>query len=152
MARAWRVLELDFRGYPNPWWPVVIAVASYVNFFTHHFLFDIRWFLFAGLALVFWRTVVHYRLNRRHRQMPLLVGFGLIATVIWGAENAATFFNVCLYPDQESGWRLVSINKLGSWYLLMVLSFVVVEALQGWYRRSGMAHETPISRQPPPRA
>lgn len=146
IARAWRVLELSYTKYPNPWWPAAIAVVSYANFFTHHFWFDVRWFLFAALTVVFWRTWVGYRLNRRDRRMPLLVGFGLITAVIWGAENAATFFNVWLYPDQVDGWRPVGLGKIGSWYLLMVLSFVMVEGLQRWYRWAGVAHETPIAR------
>ncbi|MDH5432688.1 MAG: DUF817 domain-containing protein, partial [Gammaproteobacteria bacterium] len=38
----------------------------------------------------------------------------------------ATFTNIWLYPDQTQGWKIVSIAKLSSWYLLMMLSFVLV--------------------------
>jgi uncharacterized membrane protein YoaT (DUF817 family) len=34
--------------------------------------------------------------------------------------------NIWIYPNQKDGWQLVSLGKLSSWYLLMILSFVLV--------------------------
>jgi uncharacterized membrane protein YoaT (DUF817 family) len=62
--------------------------------------------------------------------MPLLVGFGLVALFIWFAENIATFANAWNYPGQEAEWRMVSFAKYGSWYLLMLISFVLVTLVQ----------------------
>jgi uncharacterized membrane protein YoaT (DUF817 family) len=62
--------------------------------------------------------------------MPLLVGFGLVALFIWFAENIATFANVWNYPGQEKQWKMVSLAKYGSWYLLMLISFVLVTLVQ----------------------
>ena len=62
--------------------------------------------------------------------MPLLVGFGLVALFIWFAENIATFANAWNYPGQRNGWEMVGPAKLGSWYLLMLISFVLVAAVQ----------------------
>ena len=84
----------------------------------------------AATALIFWRTRVHFRNWRAHRWMPLLVGFGLVALFIWFAENIATFANAWNYPGQESEWRMVSLAKYGSWYLLMLISFVLVTLVQ----------------------
>jgi uncharacterized membrane protein YoaT (DUF817 family) len=58
--------------------------------------------------------------------MPLLLGFALVALFIWLAENIATWSRVWLYPNQKSAWSMVSLAKFGSWYLLMILSFVLV--------------------------
>ena len=58
--------------------------------------------------------------------MPLLLGWLLVALFIWFAENIGTFSTAWLYPGQRDGWRMVSIAKLGSWYLLMIISFVLV--------------------------
>ena len=58
--------------------------------------------------------------------MPLLVGFFLVSLFIWLAENIATFTQTWLYPGQEAGWHMVSLQKLGSWYLLMIVSWVLV--------------------------
>lgn len=130
IARVWRIFDFRFTGYPPAWMTWVLAAAIYVNFFTHHFTIDVRWGLFAATALIFARTRVHFRNWRIHRWMPLLVGFGLVALFIWFAENIATFANAWNYPGQEREWRMVGLAKYGSWYLLMLISFVLVTLVQ----------------------
>jgi len=130
IARVWRIFDFRFIGYPPVWMTWALAAAIYVNFFTHHYTIDIRWGLFVATAAIFWRTRVHFRNWRVHRWMPLLVGFGLVALFIWFAENIATFANAWNYPGQEQQWRMVSIAKYGSWYLLMLISFVLVTLVQ----------------------
>ena len=61
--------------------------------------------------------------------MPLLVGFVLVALFIWIAENIGTFTAAWMYPNQRHGWSLVSIGKLGAWYLLMIISYMLVALL-----------------------
>jgi uncharacterized membrane protein YoaT (DUF817 family) len=34
-----------------------------------------------------------------------------------------------MYPHQRAGWSLVSIGKLGAWFLLMIISYALVAAL-----------------------
>jgi uncharacterized membrane protein YoaT (DUF817 family) len=58
--------------------------------------------------------------------MPLLLGFALVALFIWFAENIGTWSRAWLYPGQAEAWTPVSIQKLGAWYLLMIISFVLV--------------------------
>lgn len=130
IARVWRIFDFRFSHYPPRWTTWLLAAAIYVNFFAHHWTVDIRLALFAITALLFWRTRIHFRNFRLHRWMPLLLGFGLVALFIWLAENIATFANAWNYPGQEDGWEPVSIAKLGSWYLLMLISFVLVELVQ----------------------
>lgn len=130
IARVWRIFDFRFSHYPPRWTTWLLVAAIYVNFFAHHWTVDIRLALFALTALLFWRTRIHFRNFRLHRWMPLLLGFGLVALFIWLAENIATFANAWNYPGQEDGWEPVSIAKLGSWYLLMLISFVLVEWVQ----------------------
>ncbi|WP_407674554.1 DUF817 domain-containing protein [Parerythrobacter aestuarii] len=130
IARVWRIFDFRFSHYPKPWATWLLAAAIYVNFFAHHWTVDIRLGLFAVTALLFWRTSIHFRNWREHRWMPLLLGFGLVALFIWFAENIATFANAWNYPGQEDGWEMVSITKLGAWYLLMLISFVLVSLVQ----------------------
>lgn len=125
-ARVARGFEFKWRSYPPVWMTLLLAAAIYVNFFSHHFTLDIRYGLFALTALLFWRCEVHYRVWRWRHRMPLLIGFFLVSLFIWIAENVATFGQVWLYPNQETGWQLVSLQKLGSWYLLMIISWVLV--------------------------
>ncbi len=129
LARVWRIFDFRFTCYPPRWATVALAVAIYVNFFAHHWLPDIRLALFAATALLFWRCEVWFRPWRTHRRMPLLLGFLLVALFIWFAENIGTFAKAWAYPDQAAGWRPVSLMKLGSWYLLMIISFTLVSLL-----------------------
>ncbi|MCB2067490.1 MAG: DUF817 family protein, partial [Erythrobacter sp.] len=126
IARVWRIFDFRFEPYPPIWMTWLVAVAIYANFFAHHYLPDIRYLLFAAIAALFWRTRVYFTNWRTPRWMPLLLGWLLVALFIWFAENLATFANAWVYPDQHDGWQPVSVAKLGSWYLLMFISFVLV--------------------------
>ncbi len=141
LARAWRLFEFRFAGYPPAWAPWLLALAAYVNFFSHHYVWDIRGLLFAGAALAFGRTWIVFTPSLKPRRMPLLVGFLLVALFIWIAENLSTFGAVWLYPDQRNGWRMVGLAKLGSWFLLMMLSFVLVSVVHR-PRRPGEGERT----------
>jgi uncharacterized membrane protein YoaT (DUF817 family) len=63
---------------------------------------------------------------RRQFRMPLVLAFLLVALFIWIAENIATWSGAWLYPSQLNGWHMVSLDKLGSWFLLMIISVVLV--------------------------
>ena len=129
-ARAARVFEFRWHAYPRIALTLGLACGIYINFFSHRFIMDVRYLLFALTGLLFWRTQVHYRVWRWQHRMPLLIGFFLVSVFIWIAENIATFTAIWLYPGQEDGWRIVSVQKLGSWYLLMIISWVLVTLVQ----------------------
>lgn len=126
IARVSRIFDMRYSNYPREWLTVLLVAAIYINFFTHHYVWDMRWLLFAATIMLFLRTGVHYRVFRFRHRMPLLLGFGLVALFIWLAENIATWSRVWLYPNQKAVWSMVSLAKFGSWYLLMILSFVLV--------------------------
>lgn len=50
IIQAWRLLDLRIRHHPPYWMAALVALAIYANFFTHHFIADLRWYL-AALAL-----------------------------------------------------------------------------------------------------
>ena len=130
LARVWRIFDFQYSGYPRVIHTVWLVAAIYVNFFTHHFIPDIRWPLLLITAIMFRRTVIHYQVIREYRSMPLLLGWFLVALFIWFAENIATYANIWIYPNQSDEWQMVSFQKLTSWYLLMLLSFVLVSVLK----------------------
>lgn len=130
LARVWRIFQFKFDRFPPLWLQAVLAVAAYVNFFTHHYTIDARWLLFAASALIYGPCVVWFRPDEKHRPMPLLLGLALVALFIWFAENIGTFARAWSYPGQELSWRPVHIAKLGSWYLLMLISFVLAAAVR----------------------
>ncbi|MBG1232754.1 DUF817 domain-containing protein [Aestuariivirga litoralis] len=129
IARATRIFDFYYTGYPRFWGCAALAVAVYINFFSHHYIWDFRYVLFAASALLFWRCHVHYRVFRFRHQMPMILGFILVALFIWIAENLATWSKVWLYPQQRHVWSMVSVEKFGSWYLLMIISFVLVNLI-----------------------
>ncbi len=126
MVRVYRLHELRFERYPRVWLTTLVAVAIYANFFAHHFIVDLRWVLVAVVVLLWWRTVMHFRVWRRTLKAPQLLVFAGVAFFIWIAENIATWAGAWLYPHQEAGWEPVSPQKLVSWFLLMILSVVMV--------------------------
>lgn len=126
LARVTRILDMRYSNYPPLWATMLLALAIYANFFTHHFVIDLRYALIAITAVLFLRTTVHYRVFRFRHRMPLLLGFLLVALFIWFAENIGTWSRAWIYPSQHNGWTPVSLQKLGAWYLLMILSFVLV--------------------------
>ncbi len=126
MVRVYRLHDLRFSRYPRIWPTTIVAVAIYVNFFSHHFIFDLRWALIALVVLLWWRTTMYFRVWRVTLRAPQLLVFSGVALFIWIAENIATWAGAWLYPHQQAGWELVSPQKLVSWFLLMILSVVMV--------------------------
>lgn len=130
MCQAWRVLDLELENYPSYWQSVPLAAGVYLNFFTRHFVPDVRWVLAAGIFFVFRRCRVHFTVWRQRRVMPLVMSFALIGFFIWVAENAATFLGAWAYPEQRSGWQVVSLRIISSWVLLAIVSFIIVADLK----------------------
>lgn len=126
MVRVYRLHDLRFTGYPRVWLTTVVAAAIYANFFTHHFIFDLRWVLLVLVAVLWGRTIMHFRIWRASMRAPQLLVFAGVALFIWIAENIATWAGAWLYPHQEGGWEPVSPQKLVSWFLLMIISVVMV--------------------------
>ena len=106
---------------------VALAAAIYLNFFTHHWLWDARYGLFAATLAVFGRTRIWFTVDAALRWMPLLVAALLTSIFLWIAENVGTLTGTWIYPHQATaGWRPVTLHKMGAWYLLLVISFVLV--------------------------
>jgi uncharacterized membrane protein YoaT (DUF817 family) len=138
LCRAWRLFHFEFTHHPPLWALALLSVASYVNFFAHHYTVDMRYLLFAATVLLFARTRVWFTNWRTPRWMPLLLGLFLVALFIWFAENVGTYTKTWLYPGQKNGWQLVTFAKLGSWFLLLIISYTLVAFIRGpESRRSG---------------
>jgi uncharacterized membrane protein YoaT (DUF817 family) len=130
IIQAWRLFDLRIRHHPPYWMAGLVALAIYANFFTHHYIPDLRWYL-ATLALgLYARTTVLFRPLDRDRTMPLLLSFFLIGFFIWIAENISTFFGIWRYPDQLGAWTTVHVGKWSSWSLLVVMTFTIVANLK----------------------
>lgn len=130
IVAAWRLFGLRLTAYrPVP--VSIIGAGIYLNFFTHHWIVDLRGVLAAALLVACWGTWVHFTVGVDRYRMPLTLAFLLIGFFLWVAENLATLLAAYRYPDQEAGWQLVHVGKLGSWALLVVVSFAMVAAWKG---------------------
>ena len=130
IIQAWRLFDLRITHHPPYWMASVIALLIYVNFFTHHYIGDYRWYLAACALGLYARTMVIFRPLDRDRKMPLLLAFVLIGFFIWLAENISTFFGIWKYPNQLGIWSAVHIGKWSSWSLLIVMTFTIVAHLK----------------------
>jgi len=130
MIQAWRLLDLRIVHHPPYWMAGSIALLIYVNFFTHHYIGDYRWYLAACALGLYARCTVSFRPFDADRKMPLLLAFILIGFFIWLAENISTFFGIWKYPNQLGAWSMVHVGKWSSWSLLVVMTFTIVANLK----------------------
>src|SRR3989338_1243716 len=131
IAQAWRIFDLRLTNIDHYLWSILIAAAIYINFFTNHFMQDIRYLFIPIIFIFFWRTRVYFTvLPGKERWMPLNAAFLLIAFFIWIAENISTFFGAWQYPNQIHAWAVVSTTKITSWFLMVIISFIIVTYLK----------------------
>lgn len=134
MIQSWRWLDLELVGAPPPRRTAILAALIYLNFFTHHWLPDFRYVLAVVLLWNYRHCMVHYTPQCTRRRMPMLLAFVLIGFFVWIAENIATYFGAWTYPYQQAGWTPVHAGKIGSWGLLVVITFVIVSDLKHYKR------------------
>lgn len=130
ICQAWKRLELKFINWPSAYATYSIAVLIYINFFAHHFLSDMRWCIILILLVVFGKSRVSFKLAQRQYSMQVIQSFLLIGFFIWLGENIATFLGAWKYPDQLQTWQMVHLGKISSWYLLVIISIIIVVNLK----------------------
>jgi uncharacterized membrane protein YoaT (DUF817 family) len=125
IARMIRLFDAVIAPYPPFWAGTLLAIAIYVNFFAHHYLPDIRLLLFAASLGLFLRTRLWFRMGGTWLWMPFPCAALGIAFALWIAENIGTFTGTWAYRGQGH-FELVSLSKMGAWYLLFFVSFTTV--------------------------
>lgn len=130
-ARSLRLFQVSFERLPSFTNMLALAVLSYINFMSKFFIPDYRIILFIWSVIIFWNTRIRFQLNQHTFQLPMLPVLALLAFIIWIAENISTFYQIWLYPSQVEKWHMVGWAKLGSWYLLLLLSLVLVMKILG---------------------
>ncbi|WP_392390175.1 DUF817 family protein [Acinetobacter ursingii] len=130
-ARSLRLYHISFEALPRFGNMLALALCSYINFMSKFFIPDIRYVLFLWSVMIFWKTRLTFCLSARAFQLPMLPVLLVLAFIIWIAENISTFYKIWLYPSQVNAWHMVGWGKLGSWYLLLLLSLVLVLKILG---------------------
>ena len=130
ISLSWKYMRLSLENAPKYTLSLLLSVLIYFNFFTHHFLPDFRYLLMLAVFILFFRTRVYFTVTKKRRWMPMNLAFLLIAFFIWIAENISTFLGAWKYPDQIHTWTLVGTGKITSWFLLVIISFIIVAYLK----------------------
>ena len=131
IARVWRLFDFHFSRHPGLGAITALSVGIYLNFLTNHLGYDLRCGLIVVAFVLFGPSTVYFKVWHRHRAMPLLVGLMLVTLFIWIAENIGTLTGAWLYPNQVLRWSTVSLGKLSSWFLLMIVSYTLVARAHG---------------------
>ncbi len=129
MTQAWRSFRIELHHWPPHWAVLLLAAAIYGNFFTNVYVTDVRWIIIPVLFLLFLQTSISFTTNRR-RAMPVTLAFLLICLFVWLAENIATYLGAWQYGHQAEAWKTVHVGIIGSWFLLVIVSFVLVAELK----------------------
>jgi uncharacterized membrane protein YoaT (DUF817 family) len=140
ITQAWRRFDLEMKPLPPPWLAVGLVSAGYLNFFTNLYLRDMRWWVIGAVMLAYARTRCSFTLNGRRYWLPLNAAFILIALFIYIAENLGTLLGAWQYPNQSGAWAIVHHSKISSWYLLIIVSYIIV----AWLK----SHSTVEARSP----
>ena len=128
LARVWRLFDFRFRAHPPLAATLALSALIYANFFAHHFIADFRLLLFALTA-------------------PCSAAPGSISAS--GASTAACrcCWASCWWPCSSGSPRTSAPSPtpgaiptspaagkwcpspLGSWFLLMIISYVMVSVV-----------------------
>lgn len=130
IIQVWRLFDIHIRSYPPYFLSTLTAILIYLNFFTHHYIGDFRWYLAVFSLGIYARTMVVFTPYDKPRKMPLLIAFMLIGFFIWLAENIGTFIGIWQYPNQIGAWSIVHVSKWSAWALLVVMTFIIVANLK----------------------
>lgn len=130
LSQSWRIMKVRLTGRVRYTAAGILAIAIYVNFFSHHYLPDVRWILIPLVFVVYWGVWAEFVVTDKIRRMPITLSFLLVAFFIWIAENISTYLGAWKYPHQLTTWSLVSFDKITSWFLLVIISFILIVNLK----------------------
>jgi uncharacterized membrane protein YoaT (DUF817 family) len=130
LCQAWRRLDVEILHWPHHYTARVIGAFIYLNFFSNHFIYDVRYLIGLLILYFFRRSIVVFYLAGKAYRMPTILSFLLIGFFIWLAENVATLLGAWKYAYQHNGWAMVNYQKISSWGFLVIVSFIIVAELK----------------------
>ena len=130
ICQSWKRLDLQFVNWPENYYTFPLAGLIYLNFFSHHFIPDLRWIIILSLFVIFRKAYVEFKVDNENYKSPVVLSFFLIGFFIWIAENISTFLGAWKYPDQMNAWKIVNFGKISSWFLLVIISIIIVVNLK----------------------
>ncbi len=130
MCQAWRRFNLQLLNWPGHWIARIIGALIYFNFFSNHFVWDVRYFIALLIVFFFSKAIVQFHIENKAYRMPVILSFLLIGFFIWLAENVATGLGAWKYAYQHKTWAIVDCQKISSWAFLVIVSFIIITELK----------------------
>lgn len=130
MCQAWRRFDLDLVNWPAHWTARICGALIYLNFFTNHFIIDLRYYIGLLILLFFRKSIVKFHIEGKAYRMHVILSFFLIGFFIWLAENVATRLGAWKYAYQHKTWAMVNYQKISSWGFLVIVSFIIIAELK----------------------
>lgn len=144
LCQAWRRFDIRIVHWPHHWIARVLGGLIYANFFTNHYVQDVRYFIGIFILIFFRKATVGFHIENRSYQMPVVLSFALIGFFVWLAENIATLLGAWKYSYQHSAWTMVSYHKISSWAFLVIVSYIIVAELKMVKGAKGYKHQSSI--------
>lgn len=142
MCQSWRCFEMKFTRWPKIEVASLLGALIYINFYTNAYIVDIRFFLIPAVLWSFRDTYVLFLTSdTQRRAVPLCVALLFVALLVWIAENGATILGAYSYPHQIVTWGIVKFRIFASWFLLIVVSAVMIGIVRGVYEEPVSAEE-----------
>lgn len=123
---CWKRFDVRLVNFPAPVFVIPLVVATYANFFTNYWLLDMKPVLLCAAIAMFFSTRISGLICTLRLQIRLPFVFLILGPIVWCAENVGTWFGSWEYPRQAGGWVAVPPDKLLSWTVLVMVSFLVV--------------------------
>ncbi|HEY8930354.1 MAG TPA: DUF817 domain-containing protein [Mucilaginibacter sp.] len=130
LCQAWRRLDVKLHNWPHHRAARIIGACIYLNFFSNHFIPDLRYVIAIFILWYFRKAVVRFYIKDKAYQMPVIISFLLIGFFIWLAENVATRLGAWKYAYQHNAWTIVNTQKISSWDFLVIVSFIIIAELK----------------------
>jgi uncharacterized membrane protein YoaT (DUF817 family) len=130
LSQAWRLLKVRLMNHRSYLASALLCLAIYVNFFTNDFFYDFKWLLILAVFIFYWKTKIYFTVTTKEYWMPLSLSFILIGFFIWVAENISTYLGAWQYPEQVQTWHFVSPEVATSWFLMIIISFILIAYLK----------------------
>ncbi len=123
LCQAWKRFDLQIINWPTHHITRILGVLIYINFFTNHFIYDMRYVIGLFVLYFFRRSIVIFYIDgKARRNAHVVLSFLLIGFFIWIGENAATVLHSAWkYACQHSNWTIVNYQKISSWAFLKVI-------------------------------
>jgi uncharacterized membrane protein YoaT (DUF817 family) len=137
MCQAWRRFSLQLYNWPSHWVARLVGALIYLNFFSNHFIIDLRYAVGLLILYFFRKAVVEFYIEGKTYRMPVILSFLLIGFFIWLAENIATRLGAWKYAYQHHTWAMVDYHKISSWAFLVIVSYIIIAELKIIKQKTG---------------